>query len=262
MRFMQIAGKAPIREPAHLEDVNAIRPDIMGSGDGSCDLVDTTVVHPGMPSNLRHAMRPLGLADRAEQQKRHKYAAFARSLRATVIGFAMETYGALGNGAKAFIKKLADSAGQRGYHLYSRRDFLYAATTAVSVAMHEGNAWCIQEAIFNERRLLNVNRPAAPVAFRPAGHSTEWAEDLDPREQEDLNGLVNTHDEEEKQLELEAGTPPLPNWEDADPGSPAALADAATAPPVTGTGPPADGRAPPPPTLPSGGTVPPGTPGH
>ena len=91
--FFRVAGALVHIEP-RVFDKERLRPDLEVILSDGVLLVDVTVVHPCSPSY--QVTRALATAESAEQKKRTKYGNYARARGATILGFAMETFGAFG----------------------------------------------------------------------------------------------------------------------------------------------------------------------
>ena len=75
-------------------------------------LIDNLISHPLAPSHVARAHQPLGTASYAETRKRRTYGELARRIGANFMLFSCEYFGAIGECASTFIKRLCTHAGQ------------------------------------------------------------------------------------------------------------------------------------------------------
>lgn len=144
-RWTQQAGASVVvSEPHGLSPESQARPDILIHHGHQSFLVDVTVRHPGADTYLPRAARePLVAASAGEQEKQAKYADLARQRQATLIPFAVETFGAFGRSAQAFIRHVSTWAAE-SESLYSPTEVSIYLTSAVSVAVQAGNSRSLQ----------------------------------------------------------------------------------------------------------------------
>jgi hypothetical protein len=99
-------------------------------------VVDVTVTRPTAKTELRlRRGKPLASAAAAEKRKHHIYDAACERDRATMVPFAVESYGAKGKQAQKLLLKLADASEE-----LSAEAFLRHASAVLSVALQCGNA--------------------------------------------------------------------------------------------------------------------------
>src|SRR6185436_1217236 len=104
--FLRDAGLQPIPE-AQVE--SGERPDLRLSLDGRTLFLDISVTHPTSPSALRvhRSSRALGAARQREYEKKQKYAELAVCESAEFIPLVVESTGALGEGFRQFLRRIA-----------------------------------------------------------------------------------------------------------------------------------------------------------
>lgn len=111
--------------------------------DGSVNVLDTVVTHPGNQSYVGRASRVDGhAAELAAADKWREYRAAAGSGGGggyTFIPLAMESFGRLGREAASFLSALGDIAAEGGRGV-SKAAFIRAAHRRISVAIVRGNA--------------------------------------------------------------------------------------------------------------------------
>ena len=102
--LIQRAGGVSQVEPSHFP---AGRPDVLAFLPESSFLLDMVVTHPSSPSYLSRPAAPLYCAQSAQRRKFSRYASTHTSPSCQLVPFALESFGAFGDLACAFIKKLS-----------------------------------------------------------------------------------------------------------------------------------------------------------
>ena len=140
-RALSSAGVPSRLEPPHLYRDDGKRPDGLTTvpwKNGRCLVWDFTCPDTLAPSHLNHAViAPGTVAADAERHKQTKYAALSTTYN--FVPVAIETFGAFGDEASAFIQDV----GRRilaATHEPRSAEFLYQR---LSVAIQQGNAACV-----------------------------------------------------------------------------------------------------------------------
>jgi hypothetical protein len=100
-------------------------------------LVDVTVAHPAAPS--RKSRTRLAAATAAEAKKHRQYDSLAKRQGASLVGFAVETYGGFGKEADEFMDLLRQSMSTSSVHWTGK-----GAAEALGVCLQRGNALVVK----------------------------------------------------------------------------------------------------------------------
>jgi hypothetical protein len=112
--------------------------DLLISAVGHLGYVDVTVTHPASDAKSRHATAtairtPLNAASASERRKMNRYADLAHRNGYDLIPFALETFGAFGKKAEAYIKLLSKRSDDP-------KQFIENAFNQLSVLLQKGNS--------------------------------------------------------------------------------------------------------------------------
>lgn len=157
--WIRRAGGSASIEPKNLSFLDGKRPDILVTLGTDHFLVDVTIRHPTAPSQVAIALVPLGIASQAERRKLDHYQDMARQQLATMVPFAIESYGAFGDLATSFMKRIADHA-RHSSPSYSVVSILSGLIQSLAVAVQRGNTEAIAHG-------LRLSLPGRPQSFRP-----------------------------------------------------------------------------------------------
>ena len=141
--FLRDAGMQPI-PGSHREGE---RPDLRLNLGTTNLLLDLSVTHPTMPSALTtgRSSRPLGAAKQREYEKIHKYTHLAVIENATVIPLVLETTGALGEGLRQFIHRIASQVHDGEFAGASPLVVERFLISALAITLQRGNAAMLRE---------------------------------------------------------------------------------------------------------------------
>ena len=161
-------------EPRRLSIDSRKKPDLKLFIDNTVTLADITVRHPTAVSHLStSASAPLATLKAAEREKTRKYCQMAKENNAKFIPFAVETYGAIGDGARELIRLIANAA-YNSSAVYSAKTIEQGLLSAVAIAVQRGNAIVINEAMrtYHNGALNNfsINPVLADIAAAAWNH--------------------------------------------------------------------------------------------
>lgn len=148
-----------IKNPTHLSDDDRRVPDLQTFMGIDHDIVDVAIVHPGAPSYARRAALPLRTARNMERIKKNKYRDLGIEHKAKIVPFVVETYGAPGEEATKFVRRMAAFSEDQGVGL-TRRQVFQQTMQRVAVAVQKGNARMVQAC------LQRANHARQPVLRR------------------------------------------------------------------------------------------------
>ena len=103
---MYVRGVCQV-EPSHFP---LARPDLLVFLPDCSYLIDLVISHPSAPSYLSLPPSPLSCARLAENRKITHYSSLLTSSSLRLVPFSLETFGAFGDRAKAFLSSLSDLA--------------------------------------------------------------------------------------------------------------------------------------------------------
>eukprot|EP00455_Lapot_gusevi_P033569 TRINITY_DN3671_c0_g3_i4.p2 TRINITY_DN3671_c0_g3~~TRINITY_DN3671_c0_g3_i4.p2 ORF type:complete len:200 (-),score=13.46 TRINITY_DN3671_c0_g3_i4:267-866(-) len=117
---------------------------------GTHDMLDVTCGHAWAPTHIPQAKRkPLATATEAEKAKTEKYGMRVEKINANFVPFAVETSGAIGDSAYAFICKMGADA--EAMSVKPCNAFVRDLVRDLAFAIQRGNAYVMSEGLVNAR---------------------------------------------------------------------------------------------------------------